>query len=285
MKSGKKTDIHYPARDHRPVWLQSMSPEGGIPFAYVLLNLCIFQFMTRKIFLALLMLNASFCFSQKKVPDKIVVLTFDDASQSHYSYVAPLLKKYGFGATFYVCEYPPDFSDTGKYMSWYDIKQLSDMGFEIGNGTWHHSRIDHLSNDSLKSEMLFIERTCDTLKIPKPTSMAYPDYVTDATKIPVLHQLGYHTARVGGNRAYNPVYDNPFYIPSFTLNEHNEQEIIDAFANAKEGHIVILTIHGVPDLAHESLNTTPAVFENCMKYLSDNHYTVLSMRALTGYIK
>ena len=110
--------------------------------------------MVRKILLGLLMLNASFCFSQKKLPDKIVVLTFDDASQSQYSYVAPLLKKYGFGATFYICEYPPDFNDTLKYMSWYDIKQLSDMGFEIGNHGWHHSRVDHLSNDSLKSEIL-----------------------------------------------------------------------------------------------------------------------------------
>jgi peptidoglycan/xylan/chitin deacetylase (PgdA/CDA1 family) len=241
--------------------------------------------MTGKILPLLLMLHASLGFSQKKLPDKIVVLTFDDASQSHYSYVAPLLKKYGFGATFYVCEYPPDFSDTVNYMSWYDIKQLSDMGFEIGNHTWHHSRVDHLSNDSLKSELLFIERKCDTMKIPKPTSMAYPGYVADATKIPVINKLGYTTARVAGNRAYDPVYDGPYYIPSFILDIHNEQEIIDAFAKAKEGHIVIITVHGVPDLAHDALSTSPAVFESCMKYLYDNHYTVVSMRTLTGYIK
>ena len=241
--------------------------------------------MARKILLALLMLQASFCFSQKKPPDKIVVLTFDDASQSQYSFVAPLLKKYGFGATFYICEYPPDFSDTVKYMSWYDIKQLSDMGFEIGNHTWHHARIDHISNDSLKSELLYIERKCDSLKIPKPTSLAYPDYITDATKIPVINRLGYSTARVGGNRAYNPVYDGDYYIPSFILHAHNEQEIIDAFANAKGGHIVVLTVHGVPDLAHDALSTTPSVFENCMKFLHDNHYIVVSMRGLTGYVK
>jgi peptidoglycan/xylan/chitin deacetylase (PgdA/CDA1 family) len=241
--------------------------------------------MARKILLALLMLNASFCFSQKKFPDKIVVLTFDDASQSHYSYVAPLLRKYGFGATFYVCEYPPDFSDTTKYMSWYDIKQLSDLGFEIGNHTWHHSHVDQISNDSLKSELLYIEHKCDSLKIPKPTSMAYPDYRADAAKIPVINRLGYSTARVGGNKAYNPVYDGAYYIPSFTLNAHNEQEIIDAFGMAKEGHIVVLTVHGVPDLAHEALSTTSDVFEACMKYLHDNHYIVVSMRALTGYTK
>jgi peptidoglycan/xylan/chitin deacetylase (PgdA/CDA1 family) len=199
--------------------------------------------------------------------------------------VAPLLKKYGFGATFYVSEYPPDFRDTTKYMSWNDIKQLSDMGFEIGSQGWHHVRVDQMSNDSFKTELHYIERKCDTLKIPTPTSFAYPGYITDATKIPVLKLLGYSTARVAGNRVFNPTYDNPYYFPSYVLNEHNEQEIIDAFANAKDGHVVVITVHGVPDLAHEQLNTTPAVFEACMKWLNDNHYKVLSMRALMGLTK
>jgi hypothetical protein len=110
-------------------------------------------------------------------------------------------------------------------------------------------------------------------------------FIADATKIPVLNLLGYNTARLGGNRAYHPVNDGSYYIPSFTLNTHNEQEIIDAFANAKNGYAVVLTVHGVPDLAHDALSTTPAVFESCMKYLYDNHYTVVSMRALTGYTK
>lgn len=241
--------------------------------------------MTRKILLGLLILKASFCLSQDKLPDKIVVLTFDDASRSHYTFVAPLLKKYGFGATFYICEYPPDFGDTTLYMSWYDIKQLSDMGFEIGNHTWHHARVDRLTNDSLKSELLFIEHRCDSFKIPRPTSMAYPNYVADGSKIPVLNRLGYGTARMAGFRAYHPVDDGPLYIPSFVLDTHNEQEIIDAFAKAKNGYVVVLTVHGVPDLAHDALSTTPAVFERCMKYLYDNHYTVVSMRKLTGYTK
>jgi hypothetical protein len=36
------------------------------------------------------------------VPDKLVVLTFDDAVKSHRTFVAPLLKDLGFGATFFV---------------------------------------------------------------------------------------------------------------------------------------------------------------------------------------
>src|SRR5437588_12471203 len=36
------------------------------------------------------------------VPEKLVALTFDDSFASHYSVVRPILKRYGFGATFFI---------------------------------------------------------------------------------------------------------------------------------------------------------------------------------------
>src|SRR5262245_48951553 len=33
------------------------------------------------------------------IPDRLVVLTFDDSSRSHIAVAAPVLKKHGFGAT------------------------------------------------------------------------------------------------------------------------------------------------------------------------------------------
>jgi hypothetical protein len=38
-------------------------------------------------------------------------------------------------------------------------------------------------------------------------------------------------------------------------------------------------------LAHDALITTISVFESCMKYLYDNNYIIVFMRALTGYMK
>ena len=38
------------------------------------------------------------------IPDRLVVLTFDDANKSDRTFVADILKKHGFGATFYVSE-------------------------------------------------------------------------------------------------------------------------------------------------------------------------------------
>src|SRR5258708_38925316 len=99
---------------------------------------------------------------RKKIPDKLVVLTFDDAVKSHYNFVAPLLKKYGFGATFFVCEFPPNFSDTSKYMTWPQIQQLAKSGFDIGNHTHHHVHVNGLAKETLTEELTYIERKCDS---------------------------------------------------------------------------------------------------------------------------
>jgi peptidoglycan/xylan/chitin deacetylase (PgdA/CDA1 family) len=211
--------------------------------------------------------------------EKIVVLTFDDAVKSQFTFVAPLLRKYGFGATFFVCEFPPDFEDTTKYMTWAEIKQLAYWGFDIGNHTRHHLHVDDLSADSLREEITYIDRKCDSLGIPHPVHFAYPGYVTDPAKIPLFRQLGYHTARTGGNKVYHPGLDSPFFIPSFTPGDDLDKAL-DAAGQAGDGKVVILTIHGVPDLAHSWVSTSPAVFEGLLKFLAAGHYTVLSMRGL-----
>ena len=53
--------------------------------------------------------NARSQIVRKPIPDKVIVLTFDDAVVSHATYVAPLLKKYGFGATFYIADFSERF--------------------------------------------------------------------------------------------------------------------------------------------------------------------------------
>ncbi len=68
---------------------------------------------------------------------KRVVLTFDDAVKSHRTFVAPLLSDLGFQATFFVTHRWMD--DAENFMSWQDIAEIHEMGFEIGNHSWTHS--------------------------------------------------------------------------------------------------------------------------------------------------
>jgi len=221
---------------------------------------------------------------RKQIPDKLVVLTFDDAPKSHYSFVAPLLKKYGFDATFYVCEFPPDYSDTSKYMSWAEIKRLSDMGFEIGNHTRNHAHVNKLKTDSLQAEIRYIEKKCDSLHIQKPTSFAYPGYSTSTKALETFKSMGYATARIGGDTVYHPLADNPYYVPSFSTAGTDKEKVLGFIQQAKNGNIVVLTIHGVPDLPHPWVTTPPALFEEYLQYLKENNYIVISMRTLMQYI-
>jgi len=221
---------------------------------------------------------------RRPIPDKLVVLTFDDGPVTHATFVAPLLKKYGFGGTFFVCEFPPDFADKTKYMSWAQMKQLDKMGFEVASHTLTHKHVNRLTKAQLTTELDSLEQRCKTYGLPRPVNFAYPAYDTSPTAFEVLKERGYQFARTGGNRLYNPKVDHPYLIPSFTTKVDNKQQIMDAFQQAKDGNILVLTIHGVPDYAHDWVTTPPALFEEYLKYLHDNHYKVIALRDLTRYI-
>ena len=52
----------------------------------------------------------------QSIPDRLVVLTFDDGNKSDATYVAPLLKRCGFGATFFITEKDSTFLKTRRTM-------------------------------------------------------------------------------------------------------------------------------------------------------------------------
>jgi peptidoglycan/xylan/chitin deacetylase (PgdA/CDA1 family) len=240
----------------------------------------------KKIILFLLMVP-SFCYSQilkKEIDDKMVVLTFDDATASQYSVVAPLLKEYGFGATFFICEFQPNFSDSSKYMNWRQIRELNNMGFEVANHTQTHPNVGKLTKKQFLAELDYIENKFDSLSINKPATFAYPGYGISTSAINTLMEEGYLFARAGGSRAYDPLTDHPLLIPSWAMNSDNKEQIMKAFGEAENGKIVVLTIHGVPDVEHPWVNTPPELFKAYLQYLSENNFKVVSLGELENYI-
>jgi peptidoglycan-N-acetylglucosamine deacetylase len=235
----------------------------------------------------LLGLGASAQILRKPIPDKLVVLTFDDAVLSHYTNVAPLLKKYKFGATFFIAEFlNPPFSDKTRYLSWEQIGALGKMGFEIGNHTQNHSHVNKLSREAFIEELSYIEAKAKSVGVKKQMqNFAYPGYDIAPSAIITLKERRYFFARTGGGRAYNPLKDHPYLIPSFSTSGNNSKEIYEAFNQAKDGNIVVLTIHGVPDEAHPWVNTPLPLFEEYLKYLHDNHFKVIALRDLKKYVK
>src|SRR5690606_19386623 len=72
------------------------------------------------------------------IPDRLVVLTFDDSVKSHFSVVRPILLKHEFGATFFITEGFDFKTNKEHYMTWEEIAHLHQDGFEIGNHTRDH---------------------------------------------------------------------------------------------------------------------------------------------------
>jgi N-acetyl-beta-hexosaminidase len=99
-----------------------------------------------------------------------------------------------------------------------------------------------------------------------------------------LKEKGCKFARAGWDRAYDPKSDYPLLVPSWAMSATNKEQIMTAFNEAKNGKIVVLTIHGVPDMEHPWVNTPPELFKEYLQYLSDNHFKVVSLSELNNYI-
>jgi peptidoglycan/xylan/chitin deacetylase (PgdA/CDA1 family) len=233
---------------------------------------------------------------QGPVPDKLVVLTFDDSKASHYTVVRPLLKKYGFGATFFITEGFTFHTNKDDYLTWAQIAELARDGFEIGNHTRDHMGLTKANLPRLKEQVNAINAQCAAHGIARPTSFAYPGNTIDPEAIPLLADLGFRFARRGGapeypydegnGFAYEPGRDHPLLLPSagdarpvWTLDNLKR-----AVSQAVKGKIAILQFHGAPDVEHPWVHSPPERFAEYMKYLHDNSFKVIALRDLAKYV-
>ncbi len=246
--------------------------------------------------LLLALLIAAIPVDADSIPDKLVVLTFDDSAKSHFTIVRPILLKYKFGATFFITEGFDFRSNKQDYMTWEQISQLHQDGFEIGNHTLDHLGINDENVDQLIQQLAGIDQQCRKHGIPKPTSFAWPGNATSSKALPILQEHGILFARRGGapefpyeqgrGFAYEPGLDHPLLIPSAGDARPNWglDDFIRAVEQATPSKISVLQFHGVPDTAHSWVNTPMQNFESYMRYLALNDYQVIAMRDLANYV-
>ncbi|GEP43209.1 polysaccharide deacetylase family protein [Brevifollis gellanilyticus] len=225
-------------------------------------------------------------FAIEPAPNKLVVLTFDDSVASHATFVGPLLKKHGFGATFFITEGFEFLVDKTHYMTWGQIKALETDGFEIGNHTRKHAGVTKQKPEQLAADVEYIEQKCAEHGIAKPVSFCYPGYQTSEAAVNLLRERGYLFARAGGAQAFDPVKGEPLLMPQAFDGkpESTLEQFKAAVAQAKDGKIAVMTFHGVPDIKHPWVNTDPAKFESYLQHLKDEGCTVIAMRDLTKYL-
>ena len=236
----------------------------------------------------------------KPIPDRLIVLTFDDGCKSNVAFAAPLLSELGFGATFYITEGLKFLSDKTAYATWEEIQGMDQAGFEIGNHLGRHIDVRAESMDALKADLELIEERCATYDIARPRTFAYPGSHISREMVQILEAAGYPFARRGigpeipgeegyfqGGRGviYEPDIDHPLLVPSAGISgpRWTMADLEWAVDQAVGGRIAVLTYHGVPD-PHPHCTTSPAVFEGWMSVLKDRDCKVIAMRDLAEYV-
>ncbi len=105
------------------------------------------------------------------LPSKPIVLSFDDAYDEHYFVVAPILKRFNLGGTFFV---HTDW--VGKYncLTWAQVRHLASAGFEIGSHTRTHPLLTGLDDDALWDELRQSRAVIAKHVGAAPSVVAYP---------------------------------------------------------------------------------------------------------------
>ncbi len=109
---------------------------------------------------------------KESLPEKSIVLTFDDGYKDAYTYALPLLEKHHLkGVAFVITQAV----GTSEYLTWDQIREMDKSGvFEIESHTLTHPELPKLSHKKMKKELEESKKILEE-KIEKPIEFfCYP---------------------------------------------------------------------------------------------------------------
>lgn len=145
-----------------------------------------------------------------KVPEKSIVITFDDGWKDNYQYAFPILKEFKYPATVFVIT---EMTKTNHwlYLSEAEIKEMSKEGMEIASHTIHHDNLTEIPKDKIKATLEESKSYLEGL-IGKPVNtIAYPFGKYNKSVIQATKSAGYtmaFTINSGwANKENSPIYE------------------------------------------------------------------------------
>jgi len=124
------------------------------------------------------------------LPEKPIVLTFDDGYRDAYEVVFPSLLDYGFTGTFFVLATPAHL-ESPNYVTWAQMKEMSHAGMDVQAHGRDHVDLRGRSYDYLVYQILGIQEAIHYHTDRLPRFFCYPSGRRDANVIAMLKSTGY----------------------------------------------------------------------------------------------
>ncbi len=119
------------------------------------------------------------------LPPKPIVLTFDDGYRDNYLYAFPLLKKYGFSATFSLVTQYID-QDNPNHLSWEQVIEMRQAGMDFAAHSYSHADLKNKDVDFLVYQILGSKEAIEA-RIQEPLHFfTYPSGSYDQLTIDVI---------------------------------------------------------------------------------------------------
>ena len=125
------------------------------------------------------------------LPERPVVLTFDDGYRSAFLHAVPLLQARGLPATFFIT---PAYLGSPAYMDWDQLRELVAAGFAVGAHGYEHVRTDNLGRVQAERQFGESRRVLEEETGAEVTTFAYPYGYFSAWGTGQLVAYGYRAA-------------------------------------------------------------------------------------------
>ncbi|MFD8818630.1 polysaccharide deacetylase family protein [Streptomyces sp. NPDC059627] len=173
------------------------------------------------------------------LPDRPVLITFDDGYEGVHRHALPVLAKHGYASTLFVSTgWLRGAYDTGggldAMLDWDQVRELAGAGCEIGGHSHTHPELDQLDDDRLREELMRCRDIVTGELGAEPTSFAYPYGYSSRRVRHAVRAAGYAQALAVGN-ALAHRRQGPFALRRVTVRRSTDAA---EFAQLLEGRAI-----------------------------------------------
>jgi peptidoglycan/xylan/chitin deacetylase (PgdA/CDA1 family) len=166
----------------------------------------------------------------RPIPERSIVLTFDDGYRDAYTVAFPLLQQYGFVGTFFVLATPAHY-ESPDYLTWAMMAEMAEAGMEIQGHGREHVDLRRRSYDYLVYQLLGVKEAVEYHTGHPVVFFCYPSGQYDAQVIAVLESAGYWGA-VTTEHGRTHTRETLFTLPRIRIRGH---DTLEAFIEKVEG--------------------------------------------------